>query len=168
MHQVPAQPNVNLQVCSMALATVLRAVFGYLFLIFMTRIVGRRPGKQLTPFEFVLIFFLGGLTLTGMVGDEMSLANAVCQIMTLALTHYFLTLARSRSSYLARLLDGTPLTLIENGQRRIQTMERMRIQDEDLMAMARDQGLKTLDQVGIATLERNGEISIIKTQAEKE
>lgn len=148
----------------MALATILRAMFGYLFLILITRIVGRRPGKQLTPFEFVLIFFLGGLTLTGMVGDEVSLTNAVCQIITLALTHYLLTLARSRSPRLARLLDGTPLTLVEKGERRARTMDRMGIQDDDLMAMARDQGLKTLDQIGVATLERNGEISIIKSK----
>jgi uncharacterized membrane protein YcaP (DUF421 family) len=66
----------------LAVLTVLRAVFGYLFLVLMVRIVGRRPGKQLTPFEFVLIFYLGGLTLTGMVGDEVSLTNAVCQIIT--------------------------------------------------------------------------------------
>ncbi len=146
----------------MAAATIFRAVFGYLFLIFIARIVGRRPGKQLTPFEFVLIFFLGGLTLTGMVGDEVSLTSAVCQIMTLALTHYSLTLLRSKSPKIARLLDGTPLTLFQNGQRRAETMSRMRIQDDDVMAMARDQGLKTLDEVGDATLERNGEISIIE------
>ena len=42
----------------MAIFTVLRAAFGYLFLVFLVRIVGRRPGKQLTPFEFVLIFYL--------------------------------------------------------------------------------------------------------------
>lgn len=147
----------------MALAIVLRAIFGYLFLIFITRIVGRRPGKELTPFEFVLIFFLGGLTLTGMVGDEVSLTNAVCQIITLAMTHLLLTMARSRSSHVARFLDGTPLTLIEHHQRRSHTMKQMGIQDEDVMAMARDQDLKTLDEVGVATLERNGEISIIPT-----
>ena len=62
-----------------ALATVLRALFGYFFLVFVVRIVGRRPGKQLTPFEFVLIFFLGGLALTGMVANEVSLTNAICQ-----------------------------------------------------------------------------------------
>lgn len=38
----------------------------------MIRIVGRRPGKQMTPFEFVLIFFIGGLTLTAMVGDDVN------------------------------------------------------------------------------------------------
>lgn len=146
----------------LAIATVLRAAFGYCFLILIVRIVGRRPGKQLTPFEFVLIFYLGGLTLTGMVGDEVSITNAVCQILTIALCHYGIALARFRSSRIARILDGTPLLLMEGGCWRSDTLSRMRIQDDDVMAMARDQGDKTLDQIGTAMLERNGEISILE------
>lgn len=38
----------------------------------------------------------------------------------------------------------------------------MAVQDKDVMAMARDNGLKRLDQVDYAVLERNGEISIIR------
>ncbi len=145
----------------MALWTVFRAAFGYLFLIFIVRIVGRRPGKQLTPFEFVLVFYLGGLTLTGMVGMEVSLANAFCQILTLATCHYLISRGRQRSSRLARLLDGTPLVLLEKKQWRADTMSRMGVQDDDVMAMARNQGLKTLEEIDTATLERNGEISIV-------
>jgi len=148
----------------MIVSNVLRAVFGYCFLILIARIVGRRPGKQLTPFEFVLIFFLGGLTLTGMVGDEVSLTNAIVQIITLAVTHFLIVLARSKSNRIARLLDGTPLILLEGGQWRANTLSRMGIQDNDVMAMARDQGIKTLDGIDTATLERNGEISIIKAE----
>jgi uncharacterized membrane protein YcaP (DUF421 family) len=54
------------------MSAVLRAAYGYLFLVFIVRVVGRRPGKQMTPFEFVLIFFIGGLMLTAMVGDDAS------------------------------------------------------------------------------------------------
>ena len=148
----------------MALAAVLRAVFGYCFLIFIARIVGRRPGKQLTPFEFVLIFFLGGLTLTGIVGDEVSLTNAIVQVITIAACHYVIAVLRARSPRIARLLDGTPLILMEGGRWRTETLAAMGIQDDDVMAMARDQGLRTLDKIQAAVLERNGEISIIPAE----
>ncbi len=141
--------------------SVLRALFGYLFLVFIVRIVGRRPGKQLTPFEFILIFFLGGLMLTAIVADEASLTNAFCQILAIALAHYTLTVLRTRSDRIAQILDGTPLILLEGGQWRVTTMRRMRVHDDDVMENARDQGLKTLDEIETAVLERNGEISII-------
>jgi len=151
----------------MAPLTILRAVFGYLFLVLMVRVVGRRPGKQLTPFEFVLIFYLGGLTLTGMVGKEVSLTNAICQILTVAVCHYGLAWLRFRSARVAKLLDGVPLILLEHGQWRTNTLAHMRIQDDDVMDMARDQGLKDLTRIKTAVLESYGEISIIPLEKEK-
>jgi uncharacterized membrane protein YcaP (DUF421 family) len=70
----------------------------------------------MTPFEFVLIFFIGGLTLTFVVGDEASFSNALCQIITIAVLHYLISLARMRSPSFARLTDGTPLVLLEKGR----------------------------------------------------
>ena len=142
------------------MAAVIRAFFGYMFLVMIVRIVGRRPGKQMTPFEFVLIFFIGGLALTAIVGDEVSFTNALCQIITMGLAHYTLAWARSKSQRFARLVDGTPLILLENKQWRMETVRHMRIQDDDVIASARDSGIKTLQEIDRAVLERNGEISV--------
>lgn len=142
------------------MVAVLRAFFGYFFLVMVVRIVGRRPGKQMTPFEFVLIFFIGGLALTAIVGDEVSFTNAICQILTMGLAHYSIAWARSKSSRFARLVDGTPLILLEKQSWREDTLRHMRIADDDVIASARDSGIKTLQQIDRAVLERNGEISV--------
>jgi uncharacterized membrane protein YcaP (DUF421 family) len=150
------------------MAAVIRAVFGYCFLIFIVRIVGRRPGKQISPFEFVFIFFAGGLALTAMVADDASLTNAFCTISTIAVVHFVLAWARQRSQTFARVIDGTPLVLLQNDGWQIDTMRRMRIQDDDVMAMARDKGITSLDQIEYALLERNGEISVIQKSGQTE
>lgn len=151
----------------MAIFIILRAAFGYLFLVLMVRIVGRRPGKQLTPFEFVLIFYLGGLTLTGMVGTEVSLTNAVTQILTVACCHYALAYLRFRFDRAARLFDGVPLVLLERGRWRTDTLSHMRIQDDDVMDTARQQGIRDLSGIKTAVLETYGEITIIPTENAK-
>ena len=151
-----------------ALFIILRAVFGYLFLVFIVRIVGRRPGKQLTPFEFVLIFYLGGLTLTALVGTEMSLTNAFCQIVTVAMCHYALTWLRMRSDTFARILDGTPVVLLGDRRWRSHTMSNMRIQDDDVMDMAREQGIRDLDGIGLAVLETFGQITVVPAEHKQE
>jgi len=138
-----------------------RAAFGYVLLVLIVRTAGRRPGKQLTPFEFILVFFMGGVTLTSMVADEGSLTNALNQITTVALLHFGLSWLRQRSAWFGRITDGTPLLLLQKGQWQADTMRRMRIPDDDVMALAREQGLERLDQIGYAILERNGSISII-------
>lgn len=116
------------------MAAVVRAFAGYFFLVFVVRGVGRRPGKQMTPFEFVLIFFIGGLALTAIVGDEVSFTNAICQIVTIGFAHYTLAWARSKSQSFARLVDGTPLILLEHKTWRTHSLRRMRITDDDVMA----------------------------------
>ncbi len=152
----------------MAIFVILRAAFGYLFLVLMVRVVGRRPGKQLTPFEFVLVFYLGGLTLTGMVGNEASLTNAVTQILTVATCHYGLAALRFRFDNFAQVLDGTPLIVLEKDCWRSETMSRMRIQDDDVMDMARAQGLPSLDRIDMAVLEAFGELTVIPKKPKEE
>lgn len=141
--------------------SVIRAAFGYCFLIFMVRIVGRRPGKQMTPFEFVLIFFIGGLTLTSMVNNDRSFSNAIVQIVTVACLHYLIVMVKSKSVWFTLLIDGTPVVLLQKNEWQAENMRGMRIADDDVMAAARDKGLLSLDQIDYAVLERNGEISII-------
>jgi uncharacterized membrane protein YcaP (DUF421 family) len=146
---------------------VFRGIFGYCFLVFIVRLVGRRPGKQMTPFDFVLIFFMGGVALTPMVGEDRSIVNALVIITTIAATHFIIARLKHRFPGFGRIVDGTPLMVLENGKWQTETMRKMRIQEEDVMAMARDNGLERLDQIGYAILERNGEISIIKAAEEE-
>ena len=152
----------------MALFTILRAAFGYLFLVFLVRIVGRRPGRQPTPFEYVLVFYMGGLTLTGIVGMEMSISNAFCQIFTIALCHYSLSWLRHRSQRIALFLDGSPLILLKGGEWRAQTMCSARIKDDDVMDAARERGMRDLTEIGMAVLESVGSITVTRRRTRSE
>jgi uncharacterized membrane protein YcaP (DUF421 family) len=143
------------------MSSILRAIFGYTFLVMMIRIVGRRPGKQMTPFEFVLIFFIGGLILTPTLGDDRSLTNAFCTILTVGLMHFLFAWLKQKSPAFGRVVDGTPLVLLQDHTWQVETMRRMGVNDDDVMAAARDKGLKSLEEIKYAFLERNGEISII-------
>jgi uncharacterized membrane protein YcaP (DUF421 family) len=98
------------------MAAVFRGVFGYCFLVFAVRIAGRRPGKQITPFEFVLIFFLGGITLTPMVSNDRSLINAFVIITTIATTHFLIARLKQWSPGFGRVVDGTPLVVLKHGE----------------------------------------------------
>ena len=115
----------------------------------------------MTPFEYVLIFFIGGLALTALVGDDHSITNALLAVMTVGLTHLAIASLRQISPVFGRLADGTPLVLLEKGEWHVETMERMRIHDDDVMAAARDKGIRALEEIEYAILERNGEISVI-------
>lgn len=146
------------------MGAVFRGIFGYGWLVFMVRLVGRRPGKQMTPFDFVLVFFMGGVSLTPMVGQDRSFVNAIVIITSIAATHFLIAWLKNRYPAFGRIVDGTPLVLLEKGRWHDETMRKSRIQQEDVMAMARDNGLERLDQIDYAILERNGEIAIVPAE----
>ena len=150
------------------MAAVYRAIFGYLFLVFMVRVVGRRPGKQMAPFDYVLIFFIGGLTLTAMVANDRSLTNASVQIITVALCHFVLTWLRRRSNRFALWMDGTALVLLRKGEWVEETIRKMNFSHDDVIAAMRNNGQRNLSQVKYAVLERSGMINVIPGGKEDE
>jgi uncharacterized membrane protein YcaP (DUF421 family) len=129
--------------------------------VLVVRIAGRRPGKLLAPFEFVLIFFMGGLTLTPMVADDVSITNALLTITAIAATHYLTSWLKQKSPAFGRIVDGTPLVLLRDGKWQTDTLRRVRLLEEDVMSMARDQGVTSPEEIDYAVLERNGEVAII-------
>jgi uncharacterized membrane protein YcaP (DUF421 family) len=144
--------------------TIINAIIGYWFLLLTVRVLTRRPGAQMTPFEFVLVFLIGGVIILATVGDDHSLTNCVCAILTIALMHRLVAQLRVRSHWFAEIIDGTPLVLINKGQWQTEVMRDVRLLDDDVMAAARTKNVATFDQIEYAILERNGSISIIKRE----
>ena len=142
--------------------TVVSAVIAYIVLLLTVRVLSRRPGAQLTPFEFVLVFLVGGVVILATVGDDRSMTNCFCGILTVGLMHRLVADTRQRHPRIAAWLDGTPLVLLKNGEWQTEVMKRMRLEDVDVMASARTKGVKTLEQIEYAILERNGVINVIK------
>jgi uncharacterized membrane protein YcaP (DUF421 family) len=144
------------------MATIVHAVVGYFVLLMTVRVLSRRPGGQLTLFEFVIIFLIGGIAIGATVGSDHSVTNCATAIITIGLLHRIVAWAKQRSPRMAAILDGTPLVLIRDGYWQTDIMRGMRIDPEDVMAAARGKQVKSIFDVKYAVLERNGTISIIK------
>jgi uncharacterized membrane protein YcaP (DUF421 family) len=141
--------------------TIVRAAVTYWFLYFVLRIIGRRSLQQNTGFEWILIFLFGGISIQALVTDDRSLVNAWLAIMTVALMHVSVTLIERRFQKTAQRLEGTPIPIAERGDWHIERLEALRILEQDVMAAARQKGLKSFDDIESAVVERNGAISII-------
>ena len=146
------------------MATVLHAVFGYFFLLLVVRVLSRRPGGQLTLFEFVIVFLIGGVIILSTVGKDRSITNCATAILTIGLMHWMVSSIKSKFPRFGAVVDGTPLALLKNGEWQPEVMKGMRIDPEDVMAAARTKNVGSIHEVAYAVLERNGAISIIKKE----
>jgi len=142
--------------------TIIHAILGYFFLLFTVRILSRRPGGQMTLFEFVIVFLIGGVIILSTVGDDRSITNCVGAVIVIGLMHGLVSWAKTKSPRLGAIIDGTPLVILKDDEWQDEITKGMRLDANDVMAAARTKGMKDLSQIKYAILERNGTISIIK------
>ncbi len=150
------------------MSTLWHAAIGYLVLTLTVRVFTRRPGAQMTLFEFVIVFLIGGVIILATVGRDRSMTNCMCAILAVACIHRFVFFLKSRFPRIGLLLDGTPLVLLRpGGQWNDETMRGMHIAREDVLASGRLNGVTSIDEIQYAVLERNGGISIIPKDDKK-
>ncbi len=142
--------------------TIVHAILGYIFLALMVRILTRRPGGQMTQLEFVLVFLMGGIIILSTVGKDHSVTNCTCAALTVGCMHRFVSSMKLRFPKFGAVLDGTPLVLIRKGKWQQDTMARMHLAPEDVMAAARTKGIGSFEDIEYAILERNGGVSVIE------
>lgn len=142
--------------------SVLRAVAIYLLLLVLFKVAGRRTLAELTTFDLVLLMVIGEATQQALLGEDFSMTNAVLVIATLIAIDIGFSLAKQRSPWFARVLDGGPTVLVEQGQVLHKRLKHARLDEGDILEAARStQGLVELKQIRFAILERNGKISVI-------
>jgi uncharacterized membrane protein YcaP (DUF421 family) len=150
------------------MSMILHAAFGYIFLTVMVRVLTRRPGAQMTQFEFVLVFLMGGVIILSTVGKDHSVTNCTCAVIAVASMHRLTSTLKLRYPRLGAVLDGTPLVLVRKGEWKNDVMRGMRRAPEVVRASSRTKGFRNFDQIDYAILERNGGISILKKKDQKE
>lgn len=141
---------------------VLSAAAIYVALLVVLRIGGKRTLGQTTTFDFVMLLIIAETTQQALLGDDFSLTNALLLITTLVTLDVGLSLLKRRWPKLDRLIEGIPMVIVENGKPLRDRMHKARVDEEDVLAAAREsQGLKRMDQIEYAVLERSGGISVV-------
>jgi uncharacterized membrane protein YcaP (DUF421 family) len=143
--------------------SVLRAAAMYVALMVLFKIAGRRSLAELTTFDFVLLMMIGEATQQALLGDDFSVTNSILVIVTLIAIDVGLSLFKQRSVWVARLIDGEPTIIVENGKLLRQRLRHARLVEADVMEAARSsQGIEKLEEIKFAIIERNGKISVIR------
>jgi uncharacterized membrane protein YcaP (DUF421 family) len=140
---------------------VIRAAVGFLFVFFLTRVVGRRELSSLEPFDLIMLVMIGDLVQQGITQNDFSvtgmfLVGSTVALMTVAVSYATFRFPRARP-----VLEGEPVIVLQDGKPIDRNLRRNRITHEELAAAARQQQFGSLDDLQWAVLETSGEISFI-------
>ena len=140
---------------------VVRAFFAFVFVILVTRVIGRRELSSLEPFDLILLIVLGDLIQQGVTQSDYSftglvLAGGTFTLLSVAVSYLVFRFRRVRP-----LFEPEPLVLVEDGKLIERNLRRERLTVEEVAAAARLQQIPTLADVRWAVLETGGQISVI-------
>ena len=142
--------------------SIIRGVALYVIMLVLFRIVGTRALSQTTTFDLVLLLFISEAIQQALIDNDNSMTNAVLLVVTLLGMNVLFSLLKQRSPRFERLMDGTPIVLLENGVLHRDRMNKDRVDETDILEAARTaHGIERLDQLKYAVLEKSGQISVV-------
>src|SRR5687767_2808378 len=95
---------------------ITRSVIVYLLLLIIFRIAGKRTLSQITTFDLVLTLIISEAVQQALVDSDNSMTNAFLLVIALVGFDILVSLVKQRSPLIDRLIEGTPLVLVENGK----------------------------------------------------
>jgi uncharacterized membrane protein YcaP (DUF421 family) len=139
----------------------IRAVVGFAFVFFLTRVVGKRELSTMEPFDVIMLVMLGDLVQQGITQNDFSVTGLFIVAGTVALLTVFTSYLSFRFKHLRPLLDGEPVIIVRDGEVLPKNLHRERLTVEEVSAAARLEQIASLEDVRWAVLETNGHISFI-------
>ena len=140
---------------------VLRALVAFVFVLLLTRVVGRRELASLQPFDLILLVMIGDLVQQGVTQNDFSITGMLLVGSTIGLLAVFVSWTSFRFPRLRPVLDGEPVVVVQDGEPIQKNLNRNRLTLDELRAAARQEQIASLDDVQWAVLETSGRISFI-------
>lgn len=137
----------------------------YLSLFVILRFVMVRQTSTIGIADILVIVVIADAAQNGFAKEYKSVTEGVVLVLTIVFWNLFLNWISYRFKALERLLSPPPLPLIKNGKMNRRHMRQEFITEDELRSQLRQQGIAELDEVREASLEANGELSVIKSDS---
>lgn len=138
-----------------------RALLAYAYLLFVVRASGKRVVAQATPFDFVVALILGDL-IDDALWAEVPAARFAAAAGSIVLIDILVKLAAMRWPRFYMLIHGKPTIVLRDGTEDGRELRREQLNEGDLAHYLRLQGLENGEQVRLAMLDQDHELSVLK------
>lgn len=143
------------------LDVTLRSLAVYLFMVFAIRLFGKNQLSQLNAGDVILLLLISNAVQNAMVGQNTSLEGGLVAALMLFVANFILKKFMFKNQYIRHLIQDEPEILIKDGIVDLQKMKQQEISVEELEEAIREHGVEKAEDVKLAVLEVDGNISVI-------
>lgn len=144
------------------LISILRTLVLYVFIILAIRLMGKRQISDMQPSELVVTLVVSDIASLPMQNTSQPLLSGVIPVLVLVSLEIATSVIMMKSRRIRRLVCGSPVVVIKDGELLQREMRRLRLTTEDLFAQLRQQDVFTLDDVQYCIVETNGTVSVLE------
>lgn len=141
----------------------LRATAAYFAIVVLVRIVPKRNAGAISPNDLLTLIVIGGMGTDAIMGGSTSLPDIMLMIAAVVAWSYVFDVLEYRFPAFRRLFRDRQTPLVENGRLLRNNMRREMVTEDELRAVLREHGVEELSEIRSASLEADGEISLVKT-----
>lgn len=143
---------------------ILRGTLIYWLLFLLFRLVLRRDVGSIAIADILVLVLIADASQNAMSGGYETVADGAVLVGTIAAWNWLFDFLTYRFPAVRRLIQAKPLRLIENGKLLRRNLRKEMITQEELMAALRREGVEQVDQVRLATMESDGEITVVRIE----
>lgn len=143
------------------LRTTVLGCLGYVSLVILLRISGRRTLSKMNAFDLVVTVALGSVLATVMLSKDVTLAQGVLAFSLLIAMQYLVTWASVRQRWVRQVVTGEPALLFYRGDYLLSALKEARVTEDEVRAAVRASGKAALGEVEAVVLETDGSFSVV-------
>ena len=141
--------------------TAARALAVYVFMLVVIRALGKRTVGNFSAFDLLVALMLGEVVDEIIYGDVRFLQGAVAIVAIGALAYADSWLAYFGHGF-ETALEGKPTIVVRDGEFDRHGMRAERMNETDVLAQLRGQGIYDMREVHLAIVETDGTVSVLK------
>ena len=143
------------------LESFVRGSVVYLSILVLFRVVLRRQAGSIGLPDIMLVVLVSECVSAALSAEAKSVPNGLAAVAALLFWSFTLDRLGHRWPWFQRLLEPRPLPLVRDGKPLRENLDREGITDEELEAQLRLNGVEEVSAVKLATLEADGDVSVI-------
>ena len=133
----------------------------YIFMVASFRIFGKRELSQLSITDLSFVVLISNAVQNAMVGENTSLIGGLTAGVVLFALNMVVSFLMYRFKPIRNLIQSEPVTLIYNGKILDKNLKDVLLTDDELLAAVREHGVSAFQEVSLAVMEVDGNISFI-------
>ena len=140
---------------------IIKGYVSLMFLFLVIKLLGKKQVSQLNIFDYVIGISLGNLAAEMTINSDISIINGIIAMAIYGSCSLFVSFITNKSIVARRFISGVPVVLIEHGKISKEQLKKVKLDVNDLLQDAREDGIFDISEVDYAIMEASGKVTFL-------